>query len=649
MNLPGPASDPLFLDFQLALAGRYSLDHELGRGGMGIVYLAHEVHLDRPVAIKLLPPERAANPDLRERFLREARLAAKLSHPNIIPIHAVDEVGEFVFYVMAYVEGQTLAQRVQTRGPLPTAEATRVLRDVAWALGHAHSQRLVHRDVKPDNIMLEAGSGRVMVTDFGIAAVMSDPASDGLFGTPGFMSPEQALGEEVDGRSDLYSLGATAFYALTGRLAFEGATPTEVLAKQITETAPALMSMGVPVSHKVAVLVDRCLANEPGQRPASAEALAEQFGVAIEQRKEVPVAIRMFAKSHARLDGAGTALLSMFTVGAAVGLTSITHSSLAGAGVIAAGLIAVPALYFVSVARGIMKLGFTRADVAPAFRAEVEQGREDRALAIWHGETKLERAMAATAIVSGGALASAAAIAWQVSPWLDTISRWEAPTPWNTPTAWNALNWGIWGLAAITAVSLMARLNLWQRRRDVDSEFWQSVWDGRIGEWAFAAAKRLLRGKRVATVMTHRATELALGMAAEHLFESLPKETRESLRDLPVILRRLQEDAQKLRAQYNELNEALSEAPDGGTSDGYAGVRDARDVIHTKLSDAVSALETVRLDLLRLHAGSATIEGVTTHLNIVADVSAEVERLLAAREEIEQHLHFPREIATTPV
>src|SRR5262245_57947509 len=125
MRQPGPQLDPLFLSFQSALAGRYSIDREIGRGGMGIVYLAREVHLDRPVAIKLLPPDRAADSTLRERFLREARLAAKLSHPNIIPIHAVDDSRGFVFYVMAFVDGETLAERVRTRGPLPSSEGTR--------------------------------------------------------------------------------------------------------------------------------------------------------------------------------------------------------------------------------------------------------------------------------------------------------------------------------------------------------------------------------------------------------------------------------------------------------------------------------------------------------------------------------------------
>jgi serine/threonine-protein kinase len=137
-------------------------------------------------------------------------------------------------------------------------------------------------------------------------------------------------------------------------------------------------------------------------------------------------------------------------------------------------------------------------------------------------------------------------------------------------------------------------------------------------------------------------------MAAENLFETLPREARDSLRALPVVLHRLQEDAQRLRAQYNDLQQALSEAPGGGTSDAYTEVRETRDATHAKLTEAVGALETIRLNLLRLHAGSATVEGLTTHLNIAADVSAEVERLLAAREEIDRHLQFPREIASTP-
>src|SRR5687767_64863 len=160
---------PDFLALQTALAGEYSLQRELGRGGMGIVYLARDVQLDRDVAIKVLPTHLAGTAESRERFVREARTAAGLSHPHIVPIHRVGAADGFVFFVMSYVEGETLGERLRREGPLPPAEAARVLREVAWALAYAHGRGIVHRDVKPDNILLEAGTGRALVTDFGIA------------------------------------------------------------------------------------------------------------------------------------------------------------------------------------------------------------------------------------------------------------------------------------------------------------------------------------------------------------------------------------------------------------------------------------------------------------------------------------------------
>src|SRR6476661_7224914 len=205
-----PSSD--FMALQTALAGEYSLDRELGRGGMGIVYLARDVQLDRDVAIKVLPTHLARQAASRERFLREARMAAGLSHPHIVPIHRVGEAtsppaagaaagARFVFFVMSYVEGETLGERLRTRGPLPPADATRVMREVAWALAYAHGRGIVHRDVKPDNILLEAGTGRALVTDFGIARgdqdaiSVTDPGK--IMGTAHFMSPEQAAGDAL--------------------------------------------------------------------------------------------------------------------------------------------------------------------------------------------------------------------------------------------------------------------------------------------------------------------------------------------------------------------------------------------------------------------------------------------------------------------
>ncbi|HEX9249876.1 MAG TPA: serine/threonine-protein kinase, partial [Gemmatimonadaceae bacterium] len=148
-----------------AVAGRYAIERELGRGGMGVVLLARDLSLERPVALKLLPAMMAAQPVLRERFLREARTAAGLSHPHIVPIHAVEAREAIVFIAMAYVDGETLADRVRRTGPLPPHEVARILREVAWALAYAHGRGIVHRDIKPDNILIERGSGRALVTD----------------------------------------------------------------------------------------------------------------------------------------------------------------------------------------------------------------------------------------------------------------------------------------------------------------------------------------------------------------------------------------------------------------------------------------------------------------------------------------------------
>lgn len=626
--------DPLFLNFQLALAGRYSIDRELGRGGMGVVYLAREVHLDRMVAIKLLPPERSAIATLRDRFLREARLAAKLSHPHIIPIHAVDEVDGFVFYVMSYVDGETLAQRVRQRGPMSASDGSRVLREAAWALAYAHSQGLVHRDVKPDNILIEISTGRALVADFGIAAAAGDVAADGISGTPEFMSPEQALGGDVDARSDLYGLGATAFYAFSGRLPFEGESATQILAKQVTEAPPPLASLGISVPRKLTQLVDRCLAKDPAQRPASAQVLAEQLGVAMEQRREMPVALRAFVRRNGRMDGGGTLLFGgVMLIGSVI--ASATIGAAAGFATFAVGATIGPLAFAIRAAQKLTRLGFAHADLGPAFRAELENSREERAVEAGRTRTATEWFLSRTMRIFGSFTAIAAPII--IGAKLTGLS--DGPDIAIPITIISA------GVAIFSGSAYLAVL---QMRRDVDTEFWTARWMGRIGRTAFAVARRLQGNQQVTSAMTHRATELSLGMAAEQLFESLPKPARNALSDLPSVLHRLQNDAQLLRRSYDELQDALARTSSANTDD-YESLRLERDLVHEKLGDAVGALETIRLNLLRLHAGSATVEGLTTHIGLAVEVSAEVERLIAAREEVEGQMRFPREIELTPV
>ena len=266
-----------FLELQAALAGEYSLQREIGRGGMGIVYLARDVQLDRDVAIKVLPMHLARLTTARERFVQEARTAAGLSHPHIVPIHRVGEADGFVFFVMSYVEGETLGERLRTHGPLPPADAARVLREVAWALAYAHGRGIVHRDIKPDNILLEAGTGRAMVTDFGIAHGGGQASATDIgkiMGTAHFMSPEQGANKPLDGRSDIYSLGVVGYLAVSGRLPFEEASVPALIVRQSMDTPPSVMSVAPGIPSALAAAIDRCLDPDPAGRFADGEALA---------------------------------------------------------------------------------------------------------------------------------------------------------------------------------------------------------------------------------------------------------------------------------------------------------------------------------------------------------------------------------------
>jgi serine/threonine protein kinase len=265
------------------LGSAYTVDSEIGRGGMGVVYSARDERLKRRVAIKVLPPELAFREEIRLRFLREAETAARLSHPHIVPIFSVGEGPDgLVYFVMAFVDGEPLSAKLQRRGTLPPEEARRVMLETVDALGAAHAVGIVHRDVKPDNILLEGSRGRVMVTDFGIAKALSSTSGPGgnltgtgvAIGTPHYMSPEQALGErEIDGRSDLYSLGVVGYQMLVGELPFSAPTVPGLLMKQITEEAPDIAQKRSDCPSELSACVMRCLDKDPEKRWPTADAL----------------------------------------------------------------------------------------------------------------------------------------------------------------------------------------------------------------------------------------------------------------------------------------------------------------------------------------------------------------------------------------
>ena len=259
-----------------ALSAHYELDCEIGRGGMGVVYRAKDRRLKRTVAIKVLPPELAFRSEIKTRFLREAEMAAQLNHPNIVDIYAVDEAGGIVFFVMAYVTGDNVAKMLHEHGALSIDQTRRILRDVADALAYAHERGVIHRDIKPDNILIDGESGRPMVTDFGIARAVSEgetrlTATGIAIGTPTYMSPEQAAGERaIDGRSDLYSLGILGYQMLTGEPPFVANSTPAILVKHVSERPTPVEQRRSDVPPDLARVIMQLLEKDPANRFPSA-------------------------------------------------------------------------------------------------------------------------------------------------------------------------------------------------------------------------------------------------------------------------------------------------------------------------------------------------------------------------------------------
>ncbi|MDF3053035.1 MAG: protein kinase, partial [Geminicoccaceae bacterium] len=254
------------------LAGRYEITRLLGRGGMAVVFLAQDLMLERQVAIKVLPPDMAFDTKLIPRFQQEAKTAAKLDHPNIIPIYRVESEAGLDYFVMKYVTGGSLEQ-VLEQGPLQIELARRVLCQAALALGHAHKRGIVHRDVKPANIMLES-DGRVVLTDFGISKALEGGSgftgTGAIIGTPHYMAPEQAKGSQVDGRADQYSLAVVGHQVLTGKQPFEGSSHS-ILYKHVFEPPPRVFETRPDAPADLVAALDRALGKDPERRFATME------------------------------------------------------------------------------------------------------------------------------------------------------------------------------------------------------------------------------------------------------------------------------------------------------------------------------------------------------------------------------------------
>jgi predicted Ser/Thr protein kinase len=580
-----PASSE-FLSLQEAVAGRYSLERELGRGGMGVVFLARDVALDRLVAIKLLPPDLAAAPQVRQRFLREARTAAGLAHPNIVPIHSVEEQAGSVFFVMGYVDGETLGARVRRVGALAPRDVMRVIQDAAWALGHAHARGIVHRDVKPDNVLLERDSGRALVVDFGIArSVDADtPAGGTRAGTPQYMSPEQIAGGVVDARSDLYSLGVTAFFAATGRLPFESRSTEGFITKHLSEAPPPLARCAPTLPVRFAEAVDRCLAKDPVDRYASAEEFAREVEATRGALVRVPAPLQRFGRealavgseAGGYLVGIGGVILGFeayqIIVGDFLGIARAIELLMV---TVFAGLSATRIGRLVAMARQLLRDGYDHRALAAALTLE------DRAVEAVEEPTRRDwRAVWPT--VGVGLAATGLGLAGM---------------------AVNSDFIAVLGTATTIAAPLVTVRRLWEMLGG--GKLFSRMLRGKLGRWMFRLAGTGL-GEHQALPAAGERTELALGHAVDQLYRALPEAHRAHLDDVPALISRLEADALALREQ-------------AGTPRGAA-----------RLATAVAALETLRLDLLKLHAGTGSVDDLTRDLDAARALGEQVDAQLEA-------------------
>jgi serine/threonine-protein kinase len=320
---------------QQVLGQEFTVGPLLGQGGFAAVFRVRDTSLNRDVAVKVLDLELAPSPNVAERFMREAQTVARLEHPHIVPIYKVGRQEEVFYIIMRCIDGLSLRELLDQHKRLSVGDAARIARQVADALAYAHSHDIVHRDVKPDNILLDK-SGHVLVTDFGIAkaAQAAQAATPGgaqltsegmIIGTPQYMSPEQASGDQLDGRSDIYSLGVVLYAMLAGKPPFDGPSSASILAQQLTQSPPPIRRERSDVSEELLVVLDRMLAKSPAKRYQTAgevsRSLVDALPTAARNRVQVPFRRRlklMFYRSLLGLSVAGCFLFIAFVAGAAV-------------------------------------------------------------------------------------------------------------------------------------------------------------------------------------------------------------------------------------------------------------------------------------------------------------------------------------------
>lgn len=603
-----------FIALQEALLGRYSLERELGRGGMGTVYLARDVRLDRPVALKFLSADLAGDPEARSRFLHEARTAARLAHPHIVPIYAVDADGARPFLVMAIVDGETLGARLRRRGALPPDEAEQLVRELAWALGYAHAQGVVHRDITIENILIEREGGRVLLGDFGLATARDAIDAQPRFGTPGYLAPEIIRGEPAGPASDIYALGVVAWHALAGRPPFAADTAAAVLAKHLVQPPPPLAPLAPGASRRLVTAVEQCLAKEADDRPADAAAL-----LALLERAPEPVAIapalRHWFTRWERfrpIYSLATPILALQTWLLVWGSQTFDSRAMLVAAAISSVLTitAIPILGHLGfeawALRALRRAGFGIADIRAAYphwRETLERERQREGLPPLPGRVVFDLTVVGAVVL--------AVVFLFIYPRID---EWYVWGPEASYVKWAILSMSsTLYLATLTGIGIGFaspgfRIAPGGRFRRLVERFWQSPIAAAITRFSALGQQPQL----AAPSTLHRNTELVLGLAVDDLWHAIPAALREGIEDVPALAQTLLASAGELRHIAEGLR--ASERDTAHDEAEQRRLAAAREAVESRHRETITTLERLRLQLLRLVASREQSHELTSRL-----------------------------------
>jgi len=498
-----------------------------------------------------------------------------------------------------------------------------MLREVAWALSYAHGRGIVHRDIKPDNILIEAETGRALVSDFGIArgaeeTHISDPGR--VMGTAHFMSPEQAASESLDGRSDLYSLGIVAYLALSGKLPFDAPNVPALLAKRVGTEAPTLTSAAPSAPRALVAVVDRLLRKDPAARFASGEELAEALETAsAPTRAKLPMALRVWTQAQDPLRPVYMAWTGVFTMG----LLSELRGGLRGDLPIIAAFAMLPlvpiTIFHARKTYQALSAGYALRDLRGALNAWQQERRDELTFEYEETESRWARILrGATYVLVGGVAFVFMDVPLPHTMWAKVFAAALAGSAVVTFTVSNAMG--------VRLIGKRIRPKLVGAIRSM-------LWNSRVGEWA---AKLLTpKNRKPMADLDYRPTEMALGLAVEELYAALPKAYRDHVPDLPAVAANLEAHAAAARARVDELNAMIAiGAPDSSLPAGAGDLVRSRDAAKKDLAASVASLEAVRLDLLRLHGGTSDLRSITTALDAARELGEQLDRLGKAHREV---------------